>query len=114
MADRVLQEVIALEEHLHQQYRQEQQRAKRWLQQVRDEETAADAALEEELRLKVDAERSEAQRQAEDEAAVIRQRALLLCEKVRQLRDDELDTILGRYLQRLLPGDDDDHRHVEG
>ena len=114
MADELLNAVIRLEAQIQQQVESEQQRADRWLAQVRQEleknqqeaqqkrDTAYAQALE------------EAKKRAEEQGQRLLAEQRQYRRALEEIADDRLLEVLRPELSKLLPESGDDHQDGQG
>ena len=113
MADKLLNDVIQLENRIQEQLRDEQCRADAWLERVRTEQgelaRRAGRQLAEQNRQVL----AGAKRRAEQQAAQLEAREQECCRRLERLDDELLKEVLRRQVNRILPGRVDDHQDVQ-
>ena len=100
----ILKGVIEVEEEIKQRLAAEQEKAEKWLAQVRQEAEqevlAKEHNLKEDLKKTADSTQSQARAQAEE----IINNARVYSDRLKNISDDTLKKIITEHLPRILPG----------
>ncbi len=100
----ILSEVIEVEKDIQKSLDEEKVKARTWLEQVKED--SAQELAREEINIKASLNEAieVARKNAELKAAEIVKQAQVKAERFRKLTDDALNQIIGRQLNRILPG----------
>ena len=100
----ILKGVIEVEEEIKQRISAQQEKAEKWLEQVRQEAEEEVLSKEHDLKENLKKTADNAQARARAEAEEIIRKAQAYADRLKNISDDTLKKIISEHLPRILPG----------
>ena len=100
----ILKGVIEVEEEIKQRISAQQEKAEKWLEQVRQEAEEEVLSKEHDLKENLKKTADSAQARARAEAEEIIRKAQAYADRLKNISDDTLKKIISEHLPRILPG----------